>query len=315
VHNRTPRTSTLLGPSLMAGMVLLTSVQNAFAQACADTSGTWQDTAGGLWVLAQSPNQSIAGGYVVGGTGGSCPSSIAPRYQLSGSYTGNGQFKVTGTATTTVTGCATSISASGQLKQPGCNNASITWSNSSGGFGVQAWSAACTLPSGEATPVFAGWSDETVGQWNTALLPLSYNFGGRTVTETAGGVGSDLCEFSGSAVKPYTQISGGTWTIPDDGTNVYGPDLVGRAGIQVWYYRAHGRAPCTSTIYQTMIIACSSGSPSYITNTLTYTVGYTTVTSTRAAAQETETWIATPQQINSYSQIFYFLCFFGNCSP
>jgi hypothetical protein len=190
------------------------------------------------------------------------------------------------------------------------SNSVLTPANQSGTLAHVRYS-----PAGEAMPVFAGWTG-TYGTWNTALTPSNFNFGGRSVTETVWKDGADTCYFSGSAFQPFTKISGGNWPVANDGTNVYGPDTVGQSGNAVWYYRAHGKAPCASTIYQTMVISCDTNPistclPGYINNTLKVTIDPATVTSARASASETENWSPTQQQINTAKLLISVHCLLG----
>jgi hypothetical protein len=189
-------------------------------------------------------------------------------------------------------GCPASLNRGVLVGRPGsgCDNASTVWTGGSGWWRR----TILAVPTGEATPQFVGW-DGQASKWNTALLPLSFNFGGRRVQEAIWKPGSDTCYFSGSAVDPFTQVTGGTWDAANDGTNVYGPDEIGPSPKAVYYYRVHKKTDCGSTIYQAMLISCdgpwNTCLPSYVNNTLSFTIGATTITSSRASAPAVaETW-------------------------
>jgi hypothetical protein len=150
----------------------------------------------------------------------------------------------------------------------------------------------CTTPTDETT-TFAGWADSdgypTVGKWTQTLSPTSPGFSGRIVTEQdPGGGGPDNCWFSGSAISPTTAITGGYWTVASN--NTWGFDAVGLTSSTVTYYRAQGRAPCSVTVPQRMVIDCSTGAVTYRSNTLGYVIGDTTVISIRDGSQQSRTW-------------------------
>gem|GEM_PF-2663771 len=145
----------------------------------------------------------------------------------------------------------------------------------------------CTSPAGESSSS-GGWDtlDPTVHRWNQTLT--GSNFSGRTVTEQQPGAGaSDTCYFTGSAYDPAA-LSGGTW--PVNSSNQWGPDLVGWFPGQVSYYRAQGRAPCSATIPQEMLIDCPRGPILYVTNTIGGDINATTVVSRRAGSTVIRTW-------------------------
>lgn len=152
--------------------------------------------------------------------------------------------------------------------------------------------AVCTTPTGETT-AFAGWADSqsypTIGKWSQTLSPSSPGFAGRTVTEIdPGGGGPDNCWFNGSAISPQTAVTGGNWTVTSN--NKWEFDYVGLSATTVNYYRAQGRAPCSVTVPQDMVINCSTAPLPYRSNTLGYVIGDTTVTSIRDGSQAQRTW-------------------------
>ncbi len=56
------------------------------------------------------------------------------------------------------------------------------------------------------------------------------------------------------------------------------------------YYRNQGRAPCSATIPQRMIIDCVNNYPAYLTHNMVVTIGTTTVSSQRGSQSVTKTW-------------------------
>ena len=75
--------------------------------------------------------------------------------------------------------------------------------------------------------------------------------------------------------------------------NSWGFDYVGYTAAAVKYYRAKGRAPCGTTVPQQMQIQFATGDPSFYNygpiNTLTASIGVTTVSSGRQGKSETRT--------------------------
>ncbi len=144
----------------------------------------------------------------------------------------------------------------------------------------------CATPTGETTAA-SGWLD-TIGLFDMTLTPASTNFANRVVSEQNPGGGSDTCWFSGSAFDPFTSITGGSWTV--ESGNRYGFDGLGVNAERVNYYRSSGRAPCRFTLPQRMVIICPSIAVPYVTNTLVFEIGTTTITANRAEASQTKTW-------------------------
>ena len=148
----------------------------------------------------------------------------------------------------------------------------------------------CTSPDGESTfPIDWDPLDPTTYKWEQTLSATGVNFVGRTVTEQdPGGGGPDTCHFTNSAFDAYDKISGGTWTVITG--NKWHYDSVGYHSGAVTYYRNQGRAPCSTTFQQSMVIDCSTGPIHYATNTLGAEINDTTVTSKRAGSTAIRTW-------------------------
>jgi hypothetical protein len=125
----------------------------------------------------------------------------------------------------------------------------------------------CPAPTSETTAV-AGTSDTTITLFNQGISDTAGDsFDNMSVQEGVAGPGTDTCWFNGSAISPWTTITGGTWTVA--GTDVpgqhnhWGYDNVGAFTTTVNYYRtqapAHGIAiPCGFTFFQSMSILCNS---------------------------------------------------------
>lgn len=106
-------------------------------------------------------------------------------------------------------------------------------------------------PTGEKTSL-QGWA-ATLGMWQQTLTPTGTNFSGESVQEKdPGGGGPDTCWFPGSAIAPFTAITGGTWTVASG--NKWGIDFVGFGTTAVTYYRSKHRDPCGTTFHQQMTI-------------------------------------------------------------
>lgn len=124
----------------------------------------------------------------------------------------------------------------------------------------------CQVPSSEVT-ITGGWHSDilrsTKFQWNMTLGPLSTNFAGRQVTEETPlpSTGQDTCWLQGSQKDPFDKVTGSTWTVRSG--NTWGPDSIGYSVVQVDFYRAQGRAPCSTRFTQQMLINCGSEKRKY----------------------------------------------------
>lgn len=138
------------------------------------------------------------------------------------------------------------------------------------------------IPTGE-TITFLGWQGGGgISMWYQFLQPSNVNFAGRTVREVSG-TGTDLCHFEGSARPPFTALTGGDWTVQAD--NGWGPDYLSWAADDITYYRAQGKAPCSTTIPQSMRINVpGQGYVEYLNHNLIFTIGVTSVTYQRGYA-------------------------------
>jgi hypothetical protein len=285
-----------LMPLFLAGQVF------AQAQYCASlNNATWTDSFGSQWSIRQSGNDLI--GTMIMGEADACPNFSYEFTASFAQYQGNGKFYINSpNPNYAIYNCPIYVTFVGTINLPGCNVATGTetetpsQAGAPGYTGPQTLATSCLIPTGEiSTP--QGWSTSipTAGQFSVVVTNtnvLTWNFGGRTVTETTPSPGSDMCWFSGSAIAPFNQVTGSSWGVNENGNNSYdGLDQIGQSVKAVYYYREMGRTPCTTTFPQQMTIDCSSQNAPYGNpNTITYTITPTTITSSRAAASETETY-------------------------
>jgi len=146
------------------------------------------------------------------------------------------------------------------------------------------------IPSGEDI-TFLGWQgDGGISMWYQFLQPSNVNFAGRTVKEFSG-TGTDSCWFEGSALQPFTALTGGEWPV-EGAENGWGPDYLSWAQEDIDYYRAQGKAPCSTTIPQSMRINVpGEGYVEYLNHDLIFTIGVTSITYQRGNAEPaSKTW-------------------------
>src|SRR5581483_8488629 len=193
----------------------------------------------------------------------------------------------------TTPACADQPSCTATLKgkKPGTTTIRVTFRCKTTGQSVTtSMSVMVMIPTGETT-ASGGWGTgdlETVHLWNQTLQPTKVDFSGIQVTERDPGGGADNCYFNGSAIASATSISGGTW--PVRAKNLWGADFVGWTTGGVIYYRAQNRVPCNGPIPQAMDVITPNGNLHYRTNILDYTIGITTVSSTRDGHTATKSW-------------------------
>lgn len=150
------------------------------------------------------------------------------------------------------------------------------------GAGVAAWDddwVNAAVPTGESTSPI-GWRETftTAHDWTGTLQ--GGTFGGRLVREVEAGYEDDNCWFPGSNYNQYTGLSGGEWEV--DGSNNYGPDLIGWGYYEITYYRTWNHAPCQWVIDQAMEINNGNlGWIRYKVNRLKAGIGLTTIWSER----------------------------------
>lgn len=301
--------------------LLVFTVHNSLAQSCAsvDTHGwaTWSVSTGDNFAISQSSGGHLSGQMTAGG-GGNCPSTA--HYTISGEYWGSGNFGFTAYFHDDGNpfhpqgqnpGCVNTVSFTGTLQKPGCNNASGSWNNSGGGSGTYTMTHACFVPSAETTPQVTGWGGDgvypTSAVFHQSIIATDFDWGGRTISETFPQDGIDTCWWPGSK---YTQTLRGIPWAPitfDRGAPSGYYDAVGMSPTVADYYRKQGKSPCGFTLYQRMTIDCPNGNTPYITNTLYLGVEPTTVTNKRAGVPATEVWGSpAPSYIMSILNRFFF---------
>jgi hypothetical protein len=312
--------------ALMAGLSLLIHIDDALpAEACASmatvNTGTnqvglsgWEWSTTGHFYLSQSSNGGLTG-RMAGYVSSSC-SGTDEYYNMNGAFnSSNGNFSLTATYTGSNSGCAPIINMSGTVTGPGCTAASGSWSNDRGLSGPLAMTQACQVPMGETVPAFQSWSTAPPDTFPVAIFyqqlspATTYNWGGRTITETFPTNGVDSCWYPGSLIgkgginhPPLLQ----TFSSNQEGYN----DKLGLGTSNASYYRQHGRAPCGTTLYQTMVMDCPNppGNQSFATGTLFLGVGQTTVTDIRNNVPATEVW-GTPAPALTMIDIIFNLLF------
>jgi hypothetical protein len=157
----------------------------------------------------------------------------------------------------------------------------------------------CVVPSGETTvytgPAATTGDYSTIGWFSQNIHDSAGdNFAARDVEEGVASAGVDTCHFSGSMVAPFTNVTGGTWTVAGGDTsgqyNTWGFDQVGWFASNVNYYRTQAAAhkttlPCSATLYQSMKIMCNANTWVVYTplagNRLTLTINSASVVNCR----------------------------------
>jgi len=107
---------------------------------------------------------------------------------------------------------------------------------------------------------------------SATLATLFQLGGGRTISETFPTSAIDGCWFPTSAIPKVVTIVSKSVTV---GSTARYTDSVGPRIDAVTYYRQHGRAPCSITIQQVLVIDCPNppANPTYFTNNLTDAIG------------------------------------------
>jgi hypothetical protein len=285
--------------ALLAAFSLLIHIEDAVPQACA----TMQTYDPNYPVILQPPvNQTNAGAWHWAGTGdfvlryqnsnGSIAGSLesygsqcGDTYNTTGGINAQGGFNLTSTdATSPSLGCTSTLYMSGTVSGAGCTVASGSWHNTSNLSGSFSMTHECYVPTGETNQVFTGWEQNQnpngavyeSARFLMQLAPLTFNWGGRTVSETFPQPANDGCWFQGSAVPKLVSIP--TANVRLDSTGRYGDvigPVIGPVVNAVQYYRQHARTPCSETTQQVMVIDCPNlpANPTYFTNTQIDTIG------------------------------------------
>jgi hypothetical protein len=289
--------------ALLAGLSLLIHMDDAVPQACATLqtynpndpvavqgsggfeAGLWHWAGTGDFTLNQNSSGSIAGG--IGTLNGACPDN----YLTTGVMNDQGGFSLTSTDETSPSlGCTSTLYMSGKVSGAGCTVASGSWHNTSSQSGSFNMTHECFVPTGETNQVFQGFVQRTntingvtavyeAAAFLMQLAPLSFNWGGRAVSETFPQPPQDGCWFPGSAVPQLVTIASKTVTV--DSTGRYN-DYIGPKVNDLTYYRQKGRTPCSITTQQVMTVDCPNpAQQSYSTNTQIDALGPRLLTVTR----------------------------------
>jgi hypothetical protein len=266
--------------------MFMPSIHDAIAAPCASMSttvGAGFDGLEGHWDLAQGNLNQISGGMQSGpgNNNNTCPVNTA--YTITGTMGSNGSFTLHATENGNSAQCADTINYSGTLGAPSCSRAQGTWTNSANQNGTFDMSHNCVYPSGETTPQFQFFGG--VGNYPSSavfrsnLISQSFNWGGRTLSESFLQSGSDTCYFPGSQIQETLTGSPKSINLSGNVPTSY-DDAVGADPVRIDYYRRHGRTPCDYTFHQTVSLDCSGGG-SFVTNTLLIHIGETDIISGR----------------------------------
>lgn len=246
---------------------------------------------GGTWTFALS--QDADGN--IHGTGTSVNSGCKTGSQstIEGQKTGSGTFSLTSSED----GCNSSdthesIASDITLSGPGCAGGTGTFTDTylnnlgetqtytgtvslSDGSGVQA--------QGETTPAFTGYevNNPAIGDFWQNIVPTTYDFQGRAVTETFPPAFNTTCKRTALpppvGVTIYPLVNSPSTNGEDgDGITTGYRDRVGLDTQLLDIIRQNGDAPCQIWTQQTMLIDTSSGSTTYQINTLAMNIGFST---------------------------------------
>jgi hypothetical protein len=279
-----------------AVLMLLCAGQASADTACASSDGTWSDLYG-TWALNQSSNGTITGTLTTKG-GGRCPNgkvyAVTGRMGSSG---GDFQYTAVYVGPNRPETCAQTIVLGGTIFKPGCNNSNGTFTNTGGGAGTFAFSTSCKIPT-ETTPSFVNWRgdgvNEPIARFTQDLTPASFNYGGRTLTETFQPEDTtDTCYFTDSAIPKVVTLPPKSISVSSNTPSGFG-DNVGMTEMTVNYYRQHNVSPCGYYLKQRMKIDCDTSSPIYQVNDLEGSQGPFHVASGRGPTKVNKPWGAPP---------------------
>lgn len=222
----------------------------AHATECADAEGLWTDNYNWPWGIDQiGPN--VAGTVVTRcGTCAVTGISNGGRVDLLAICNNPPPDEV----------CAANFTYSGYLFKPGCQRAAGTWLNSAGLTGQWSMTHSCRVPTTETTQSDGWLSGGVTHRFKMTLQPTSYNFGGRTVSESSNGDGIDTCYRSGDNTIEQTDVR--FFDAEVNASSQYA-DVLGWSADAIRYYRQRGRAPCQFSVTQFLSIGCEQASPVY----------------------------------------------------
>ncbi len=258
--------SSLAGISL----VVLSANDAGAADACATLAGVWED-ASNQWNLYQDSNGGISGTMINDSPTNVCPGSHV--WTVTGQLNNNGSFAYTAQYSLPLPrpeSCAATITLTGSITKPGCNNSTGTWVNSAPRTGVFSLHTNCRIPT-ETTPQFESWGSDdnaTVAKFEQDLTPNSFNYGGRYVQEFFLADTTDTCYFSGSDIPELiTMPAKPRINIANQQPSGYA-DYVGMTEYAVNYYRSQNRSPCGYYLKQRVKIDCDYAEVVYQVNDL-----------------------------------------------
>lgn len=235
--------------------------------------------------LDQGSSWSVLETYTWTANSGSCPGNH--------SITCTDHVKTLNLSDYQTTG-AVEVRATLSAQMTHCDNCTLRVSNAAGSlsvYDVRIVADDCEIPIDETTSA-TGWDTDGYQQYSQTLTkaPGGSSFNGRTVTEQdPGGGGPDTCYWVGSAYLPWTAVTGNSWSV--NASEVWQYDALGWGHTYVTYYRAQGRAPCSTQFQQRMVISCGAGVVvPYVLNDLSAGMDATHEWAERASVNASHTW-------------------------
>jgi hypothetical protein len=273
------------------GVMMSQAMAQSNGVACASVGNMpndqWGNTTNnsGTFTLTQQNNGAVIGGFVEANVP-NCPSGT--KFSVQGVMDPSGTYILSMTLDTPVTGCQNFVATGTVGGGLSCNTTTMSWTNEDGTSGNATFEHSCYVPTGETVPVFTGWGDSpntqltsTTGKAGQATVAtfqqyltanITYNFGGRVLSESSPTQGQDTCWYQGNPanVPASTTVTGGGITLNGSAFTSSGSpynDDIGPSTVLAAYWRALHRVPCGSTVSQAMALQCAGGSTTYITNT------------------------------------------------
>jgi hypothetical protein len=312
--------------ALLVGFSLLIHIDDAVPQACATMqtydpdhpvnlqppaspyTDAWFWAGTGSASLSQNSSGLISGDLV---SSNQCGDSFI----TSGAMNNQGGFSLTSTDSNPSFGCTSTLYMSGTVSGAGCTVASGSWHNTSNQSGSFSMNHGCYFPFGETNQVFQGWAQQTNGGYVyeyagflVQLSPLTFNWGGRTVSETFPQPAVDGCWFPTSTIPKVVTITSKSVTV---GSTARYTDSIGPRIDAVAYYRQKGRTPCSITVQQVLVIDCPNppANPTYFTNNLIDAIGPVLLTITRGNNPPVAEAFGTPAPALTLPAILFNLLF------
>ena len=280
---------------------------NVFGQCRSVAGGTWAESGGVSGTRTYNLSQNLSSGSITGTTYRAICQT--PTWPVSGQFNAGGT-SFTLTATNPSPGDPTCTAAwytlEYSLSLPGCQQASGSWTNSSGQSGDDEMNKPCDVPTGESISTGAwgpAFPTRTHHGWIQILSALNpeINFGGRGIIEEFPSNGTDGCYFAGSMFDQTINPDAGAWLVGtvngvmDSTLNIWGGDYIGWDEDAVNYYQVErplrGLPPnCNFTTTQRMSIACDPGLSFYKSGVISAGIDSNSVNSSRHSLFTSKNW-------------------------